>query len=38
MNDNNELAIAIAQLQQIELEIAYQNDSEKLNLLYRQQD
>jgi hypothetical protein len=38
MNDNNELAIAIAQLQQIELEIAYQNDPETLNLLYRQQD
>jgi hypothetical protein len=38
MNDNNELAIAVAQLQQIELEIAYQNDPEALNLLYRQQD
>jgi hypothetical protein len=36
--NNNELAIAIAQLQQIELEIAYQDEPEKLNALYRQQD
>jgi hypothetical protein len=36
--NNNELAIAVAQLQQMELEIAYQNDPEALNLLHRQQD
>jgi hypothetical protein len=36
--NNNELAIAIAQLQQIELEIAYQDEPEQLNALYRQQD
>ena len=36
--DNNELAIAIAQLQHIELEIAYQDKPEKLDWLIRQQD
>jgi len=36
--DNNELAIAIAQLQQIELDIAYKDNPEELNALYRQQD
>lgn len=36
--NNNELAIAIAQLQRIELEVAYQDEAEKLNALYRQQD
>lgn len=36
--NNNEYAIAIAQLQRIELEEAYQDDPESLNALYRQQD
>lgn len=35
---NNELAIACAEMQAIELGIAYQDEPEKLNLLYRQQD
>jgi hypothetical protein len=35
---NNELAIAIAQQQQVELEIAYQDKPEQLDALHRQQD
>ncbi len=36
--NNNELAIAVAELQRIELEIAHKDDPETLNALYRQQD
>lgn len=36
MKDNNELAIAIAELQRMELEVAC--DGEYLNILYRMQD
>jgi hypothetical protein len=36
--NNNEKAIANAEMDWMELEIAYQNDPEALNLLYRQQD
>jgi hypothetical protein len=35
---NNELAIAIAQQQQVELGIAYQDKPEQLDAPYRQQD
>lgn len=38
MKDNNELAVAIAELQRIELEIAFKDEPETLNALYRLQD
>ena len=38
MKDNNELAVAIAELQRIELEIAFKDEPDALNALYRLQD